>query len=170
MTTIPGAGPLTRAAALSATSRGTSTTCGSCSTPTDLDGLLRSFSRSTVSLFVSLRKLTYQAQAFERQHGKPELERLLFPRTKGFASTIQGRCIPPALDQDVSLIVAGLRGSHVKYLYDLTLLYTSPGKDVERVPSLSEQLSIDDLALAGYKYRIHVRRFVKRQGERFEHS
>jgi len=97
-----------------------------------------------------------QAQAFARQHNKPELSRVLLPRTKGFVSTIQG-----------------LRGSHVKHVYDLTLLYLSEpsrskGASVkgsfgiaderERVPTLSEHLGCADIARTGYRFRIHVRR------------
>lgn len=81
------------------------------------------------------------AQAYARQHGKPELQRVLLPRTKGFVATIQG-----------------LRDSHVQYLYDLTFLYESPGKNREAIPTLGDQLGCDDLAAAGYRYTIDVRR------------
>jgi hypothetical protein len=54
--------------------------------------------------------------------------------------------------------VTGLRDSHVKYLYDLTFLYTSPLANGLRVPSMGEQLSEDDIARAGYGFRIHVKR------------
>jgi hypothetical protein len=55
-------------------------------------------------------------------------------------------------------VVPALRNSHIKYVYDLTFLYISPGLDKELVPSLAEQLSCRDLAQAGYKFRIHVKR------------
>lgn len=52
----------------------------------------------------------------------------------------------------------GLRDSHIQYLYDLTFLYSAPGSLDYRAPSLDEQLSSDDLARAGFRYRIHVSR------------
>jgi len=84
-----------------------------------------------------------EAQAFAGKRGKEELKHLLIPRTKGFMSTIKG-----------------LRGSHIKYIYDLTFLYTSPSPDTYRVPSVVEQLSCTNLAKAGYGFRIHVRRLA----------
>ncbi|WWC64009.1 uncharacterized protein I303_106615 [Kwoniella dejecticola CBS 10117] len=82
-----------------------------------------------------------KSQAFAREKGKHELKHVLFPRTKGFVSTVQA-----------------LRDSHIKYVYDFTLLYQSPKQYKWRVPALAEQLSCDDLAKKGYKYRIHVKR------------
>ncbi|EIW67079.1 hypothetical protein TREMEDRAFT_64948 [Tremella mesenterica DSM 1558] len=83
-----------------------------------------------------------QSQAFARSQGKKELERVLFPRTKGFAATIMG-----------------LRDSHISHIYDLTFLYTSEqGQHRERVPSLAEQLSSSNLARDGYHFHINVRR------------
>ncbi|WRT69079.1 uncharacterized protein IL334_006062 [Kwoniella shivajii] len=82
-----------------------------------------------------------KSQAFARMKGKPELSHLLFPRSKGFVCTIQA-----------------LRHSHIKYVYDTTLLYSSPGKDKWRIPSLAEQLSCEDMTKQGYKFRIHVKR------------
>ncbi|KAK1922756.1 hypothetical protein DB88DRAFT_496182 [Papiliotrema laurentii] len=86
-------------------------------------------------------KKLLEAQAFERRAGKKELDRVLFPRPKGFQATVKG-----------------IRHSHIKYIYDLTFQYTSPGRDHERVPSLAEQLSCADLAAAGYGFRVHVER------------
>ncbi|WWC73087.1 uncharacterized protein I206_107052 [Kwoniella pini CBS 10737] len=82
-----------------------------------------------------------KSQVFAREKCKPELKHLLFPRTKGFVSTVQA-----------------LRNSHIKYIYDLTLLYQSPKQYKWRVPALAEQLSCDNLAKKGYKFRIHVKR------------
>ncbi|WVF65533.1 hypothetical protein IAT40_000261 [Kwoniella sp. CBS 6097] len=88
-------------------------------------------------------KKLLQSQAFARKNGKAELDHVLFPRTKGFVATVQA-----------------LRNSHVKYIYDLTLLYSSPGgwKNQYTVPTLAEILSCDDLHKRGYSFRIHVRR------------
>jgi len=55
---------------------------------------------------------------------------------------------------------SALQNSHIQYLYDLTFLYSSPGSETYRAPSLDEQLSCRNLAKAGYKFRIHVRRFA----------
>jgi len=55
---------------------------------------------------------------------------------------------------------SALKNSHIQYLYDLTFLYSSPGSETFRAPSLDEQLSCRNLAKAGYKFRIHVRRFA----------
>ncbi|ORX39351.1 hypothetical protein BD324DRAFT_326897 [Kockovaella imperatae] len=85
-------------------------------------------------------KKVLESQAFAREKGKSELLNVLLPRTKGFISTIKG-----------------LRDSHVKHLYDFTFLYTSPGK-VDRVPTMAEQLSCPDLAAAGYKFQVDVKR------------
>ncbi|KAK8844051.1 hypothetical protein IAR55_006845 [Kwoniella newhampshirensis] len=82
-----------------------------------------------------------RSKAYAKANDKPELDHLLFPRTKGFAATVRA-----------------LKTSHIQHLYDLTFLYTSPKSDQYQVPSLAEQLSCDDLAKAGYKLRIHVRR------------
>ncbi|WVW79368.1 hypothetical protein I302_101336 [Kwoniella bestiolae CBS 10118] len=84
-----------------------------------------------------------KSQAFAREKGKQELKHVLFPRTKGFLSTVQA-----------------LRDSHIKYIYDLTLLYRSPGseKNKWKVPSLAEQLNCKDLSRKGYKYKVHVKR------------
>ncbi|WVQ93203.1 hypothetical protein IAU59_000267 [Kwoniella sp. CBS 9459] len=88
-------------------------------------------------------KKLLQSQAFARENDKPELDHVLFPRTKGFASTVQA-----------------LRKSHVKHIYDLTFLYSSPEgwKDQHAIPTLAEMLSCDDLHKRGYGFRIHVRR------------
>ena len=59
-----------------------------------------------------------------------------------------------------SELIIALKDSHIQHLYDLTFLYSSPGSDRYRAPSLDEQLSCPDLARAGYKFRIHVRRFA----------
>ncbi|WWC91203.1 uncharacterized protein L201_006145 [Kwoniella dendrophila CBS 6074] len=82
-----------------------------------------------------------RSQAFARTKGKSEFKHVLFPRTKGFISTAQA-----------------LKDSHIKYIYDLTLLYQSPKQYKWRVPSLSDQLGCKDLAKEGYKFKIHVRR------------
>ncbi|OCF40940.1 hypothetical protein I317_05218 [Kwoniella heveanensis CBS 569] len=88
-------------------------------------------------------KKLLQSQAFARKNGKPELDHLLFPRTKGFVATVQA-----------------LKNSHIKHIYDLTLLYSSPGglETQYAVPNLAEILSCDDLHKRGYGFRIHVRR------------
>ncbi|WWD21293.1 hypothetical protein CI109_105777 [Kwoniella shandongensis] len=82
-----------------------------------------------------------RSKAYAKANGKQELDHVLFPRTKGFVRTVRA-----------------LRDSHIRYLYDLTFLYTSPNPDPYQVPSLAEQLSCEELARAGYKFRIHVRR------------
>lgn len=64
----------------------------------------------------------------------------------------------PLFPSDHRLTKSGLRESHIQYLYDLTFLYSAPGCTDYRAPSLDEQLSSDDLARAGFRYHIHVRR------------
>ncbi|WVQ63890.1 uncharacterized protein L199_002046 [Kwoniella botswanensis] len=86
-----------------------------------------------------------RSQAFARQKGKDELQHVLFPRTKGFVSTVQA-----------------LRTSHITYIYDLTLLYQSPGNGNNKwkVPSLADQLNCKDLTRKGYRYKIRVKRIA----------
>ncbi|KAL7416198.1 hypothetical protein BDY24DRAFT_381321 [Mrakia frigida] len=80
------------------------------------------------------------SQAFCEKAGKPVLSEVLFPRTKGFVATVQG-----------------LRNSHVKAVYDLTIAISSP--EGFQVPFLPMTLyGISDLTKAGYKFHVHVRR------------
>ena len=119
---------------------------------------------------LSPRKLL-ASRAFSRQHDKPELRHLLWPRTKGFVATVKG-----------------MRG-HVEAVYDLSYVYVTPGRQQQggtmhgleksggrggntesrgdgcgksaRVPSLAELVGAGDLAREGYEFLIHVRRCVE---------
>ncbi|PJF19842.1 hypothetical protein PSACC_00351 [Paramicrosporidium saccamoebae] len=79
-----------------------------------------------------------ESQKYAKAHGLPVLENVLLPRCKGFVSTI-----------------AALRGSHVKYVYDITVAYHHRVRGFLGTPSLGEVLSggLDD-----YQFHAHVER------------
>lgn len=78
-----------------------------------------------------------------KEAGKPQPMHLLYPRTKGFITTVQHLRKAP----------------HVKAIYDLTIAYQR-GDDFHVAPSMWDTLSVPGLsARLGYKFQVHVRRF-----------
>ena len=82
-------------------------------------------------------------------HDKPQPRHLLYPRVKGFVSTVQHLRKAP----------------HVKAVYDLTIAYQR-GKQWHVGPSMWETLSVPKLSLPvgkggrGYRFHVHARRFA----------
>jgi len=103
-----------------------------------------------------MRETTHQkSQEYAKSNQKKPFRHLLYPRTKGLISTVKCKFIVLCPE-----LMIALKDSHIQYLYDLTFLYSSPGSKTFTAPSLDEQLSCPDLARAGYKFRIHARRFA----------
>ncbi|KAK0632578.1 1-acyl-sn-glycerol-3-phosphate acyltransferase [Immersiella caudata] len=81
-------------------------------------------------------------------HKKPQPEHLLYPRTKGFVTTVQHLRKAP----------------HVKAVYDMTIAYQRGG-EWQRAPTMWETLSLPQISReqqkggAGYKFHVHARRF-----------
>lgn len=68
---------------------------------------------------------------------------LLYPRTKGFITTVQHL----------------RKAAHVKAVYDVTIAYQR-GKDFHAAPTMWDTLSVPWLSSRlGYKFHVHVRRF-----------
>eukprot|EP01027_Heterolobosea_sp_BB2_P009591 GEZU01014123.1.p1 GENE.GEZU01014123.1~~GEZU01014123.1.p1 ORF type:complete len:327 (+),score=111.06 GEZU01014123.1:75-1055(+) len=80
------------------------------------------------------QKKLEKSQEYAKKKDLPVFQNVLLPRTKGFIAT-----------------VGALRGSHVKYVYDLTLGY---GKDVPTIWNILSR------SYKGRKLHIHVRRFA----------
>ncbi|KAK1758269.1 hypothetical protein QBC47DRAFT_135848 [Echria macrotheca] len=81
-------------------------------------------------------------------HNRPQPEHLLYPRTKGFVTTVQH-----------------LRGApHIKAVYDMTIAYQRD-RQFHRAPTMWETLSTPGLSRArgegggGYRFHVHARRF-----------
>lgn len=83
-----------------------------------------------------------ESQKFCESRGKKPLKHVLYPRHKGFYTTLNQ-----------------FRMSHVKYVYDFTLIYRSR-KDgtLQRAPTPVETHSYGDLG-RHYDFHVHVRRF-----------
>ncbi|KAI1396393.1 1-acyl-sn-glycerol-3-phosphate acyltransferase [Hypoxylon fuscum] len=79
-----------------------------------------------------------------KENGRPQPMHLLYPRTKGFVTTVQHLRKAP----------------HVKAVYDFTIAYQH--KDRFHVaPSMWDTLRLPNLSRShGYKFRIHARRFA----------
>ncbi|KAI0385820.1 1-acyl-sn-glycerol-3-phosphate acyltransferase [Hypomontagnella monticulosa] len=79
-----------------------------------------------------------------KQNGRPQPLHLLYPRTKGFVTTVQQLRKAP----------------HVKVVYDFTIAYQY--KDRFHVaPSMWETMKLPNLSASqGYKFHIHTRRFL----------
>lgn len=142
-------------------SSGMDTNAGSSSIPKVHVGHRVSSSRQVKALWIIFSPhadSSYQAEAYAKSRGKSAYRHLLHPRTKGFVSTVQSESQPPSQESGHGPTRVGLKDSHIQYLYDLTFLYAAPGSVDYRAPSLDEQLSCYDLARAGFRYHIHVRR------------
>ena len=85
-----------------------------------------------------------QSQVWCKEASRPQPMHLLYPRTKGFITTVQQLRQAP----------------HVKAVYDFTIAYQGPGKEWQKAPSMWDTLSVPGLSSdVGYSFHIHVRRF-----------
>ncbi|KAI0999193.1 hypothetical protein K3495_g9003 [Podosphaera aphanis] len=84
-----------------------------------------------------------ETQIWCKENNRPIPRHLLYPRTKGFVTTIQH-----------------LRNvEHVKCVYDVTIAYSQDNKFLS-APSIWESLSLDNLSsMRRYKFHVDVRRF-----------
>jgi len=79
---------------------------------------------------------------------KPQPQHLLYPRTKGFVTTVQHLRKAP----------------HVKAVYDMTIAYQR-GRQWQQAPTMWETLSLPQLSRAqqkggpGYRFHVYARRF-----------
>lgn len=88
------------------------------------------------------QKKCAESQQFCRARGKKQLDHVLYPRHKGFFTTL-----------------SQFRDSHVKHVYDMTLVYRHETGKMQRAPTPVETHSYGDLSLH-YKFHLHVRRFA----------
>lgn len=79
-----------------------------------------------------------QSHEFARKRNLPILNNVLLPRTKGLKATLNA-----------------FRNSHVKYVYDFTLVYQHKEKGFAVLPSVAKILSED---LSDYQFHVHIRR------------
>ncbi|CCF43742.1 acyltransferase [Colletotrichum higginsianum] len=78
-----------------------------------------------------------------KESGRPQPKHLLYPRTKGFITTVQHL----------------RKATHVKAVYDVTIAYQR-GSEFLVAPSMWDTLSVPGLSSRlGYKFHVHVRRF-----------
>jgi lysophosphatidic acid acyltransferase/lysophosphatidylinositol acyltransferase len=82
-----------------------------------------------------------ESVAFCKERELPQLKHVLFPRVKGFLAT-----------------VAELRGSHVKYVYDMTAAYQHHRKGFGSAPNMV-RAHIKPL-FPSYRMHVHVRQFL----------
>lgn len=83
------------------------------------------------------------SQAFCDSRGKRKLDHVLYPRHKGFFTTL-----------------TQFRRTHVAFVYDFTLVYFNEDeRRIQRAPTPVETHSYGDLS-AHYKFHVHVRRFA----------
>ncbi|ORY81901.1 hypothetical protein BCR37DRAFT_398707 [Protomyces lactucae-debilis] len=80
------------------------------------------------------------SQEFCESRNKPILKHVLYPRVRGFYATVEQ-----------------FRTSHIKVVYDLTLVWSKDGK-LHAAPTPVEVHGISDLN-KHYKFHVHVRRF-----------
>ncbi|KKO97812.1 acyltransferase [Trichoderma harzianum] len=120
----------------------------------DKSGLDRAFaglvSRRLPTWLISFSEATRFSQhkyqeslAWCKKTDRPHPMHLLYPRTKGFITTVQHLREAP----------------HIKAVYDVTILYRR-GSDFQEVPTMWDTLSIPSLSKeAGYAFHVHTRRF-----------
>jgi hypothetical protein len=78
-----------------------------------------------------------------KENHRPIPKHLLYPRTKGFVTTVQHL----------------RKAKHVKAVYDMTIAYSRHNKFL-KAPTIWESLSGGDLSgKRGYKFHVDVRRF-----------
>ncbi|KHN98536.1 1-acylglycerol-3-phosphate acyltransferase [Metarhizium album ARSEF 1941] len=89
------------------------------------------------------KKKLAESQVWCKKNDRPQPRHLLYPRTKGFISTIRHLRKAP----------------HVKAVYDLTIAYQCGGVFHE-APRMWDTLSVPDLSTKHrFRFHIHVRRF-----------
>ncbi|KAJ5042108.1 uncharacterized protein L3040_004666 [Drepanopeziza brunnea f. sp. 'multigermtubi'] len=85
-----------------------------------------------------------QAREWCKANNRPIPKHLLYPRTKGFVTTVQHL----------------RKAKHVKAVYDMTIAYEQNNKFLE-APTIWESLSCGGLSSKrGYKFHVHLRRFA----------
>ncbi|EDN92236.1 hypothetical protein SS1G_08099 [Sclerotinia sclerotiorum 1980 UF-70] len=85
-----------------------------------------------------------EAKTWCKENNRPLPKHLLYPRTKGFVTTVQHL----------------RKAKHVKAVYDMTIAYSHHNKWHE-APTIWESLSCDDLSgKRGYKFHVEVKRFL----------
>ncbi|TDZ21925.1 1-acyl-sn-glycerol-3-phosphate acyltransferase delta [Colletotrichum sidae] len=89
------------------------------------------------------KKKYEQSIVWCKESGRPQPKHLLYPRTKGFITTVQHLRQAP----------------HIKAVYDVTIAYQR-GNDFQTAPTMWDTLSVPGLSSRhGYKFHVHVRRF-----------
>lgn len=84
-----------------------------------------------------------QSKIWCKENNKPQPEHALYPRTKGFITTVQHLRQAP----------------QVKAVYDFTIAYEHNGKFLD-APSMWDTLRLPGLTRThGYKFHVHARRF-----------
>jgi hypothetical protein len=84
------------------------------------------------------------AREWCKENNRPLPKHLLYPRTKGFVTTVQHLRKTP----------------HVKAIYDMTIAYGHNNKFLE-APTIWETLSVNDLSgKRGYKFHVDVKRIL----------
>lgn len=84
-----------------------------------------------------------EARSWCKKNDKPLPKHLLYPRVKGFVTTVQHL----------------RKAAHMTAVYDLTIAY-SKGHKFLSAPSMWETLSLSNLSqVRGYKFEVHVERF-----------
>ncbi|KAI1504457.1 1-acyl-sn-glycerol-3-phosphate acyltransferase [Biscogniauxia marginata] len=84
-----------------------------------------------------------ESKAWCEKNGRPQPQHLLYPRTKGFVTTVQHLRKAP----------------HVKAVYDFTIAYQHKGHFLE-APNMWETLKLPDISGAhGYKFHVLARRY-----------
>lgn len=84
-----------------------------------------------------------QAKEWCKANDRPIPKHLLYPRTKGFVTTVQQL----------------RKAKHVKAVYDFAIVYEHNHK-FQEAPTIWESLSLNDLSgKQGYKFHVHVLRF-----------
>ncbi|TGO10811.1 hypothetical protein BTUL_0125g00250 [Botrytis tulipae] len=85
-----------------------------------------------------------EAKTWCKQNNRPLPKHLLYPRTKGFVTTVQHL----------------RKAKHVKAVYDMTIAYSHHNK-WHQAPTIWESLSCGDLSgKRGYKFHVEVKRFL----------
>ncbi|KAJ6445583.1 1-acyl-sn-glycerol-3-phosphate acyltransferase [Purpureocillium lavendulum] len=90
------------------------------------------------------KKKYAESLAWCKKNDRPQPRHLLYPRTKGFITTVQHL----------------RKASHVKAVYDFTIAYRRQGGEFQEAPSMWETLSVPGLSSrCGYEFHVHTRRF-----------